>query len=418
MDYQAEMNGLGERARRAARALVRATGQQRADALIAMAAALEASVDDILAANQADLDAADARGITGSMRDRLVLTPERVAGMAQSMREIAGQPDPLGEVLTERVRPNGIRVAQVRIPLGVVGIVYEARPNVTADAAALCLKSGNAVFLRGGSEAAHSNAAILSILRAAITEHGLPADAIMAPPSTDRAWIMALLHAEDYVDVLIPRGGESLIRFVTANARVPVIKHYKGVCHVYVDKAADLGKAQEICYNAKVQRPGVCNAMETLLVHEGIAPEFLPQIAARYAADGVDLRGCEETRRHLPDARPATEDDYHAEFLDLVLAIRVVSDCTAAIDHIERYGSDHTEAIVSEDYTTVQRFLDEVQSSVVIANASTRFSDGGQMGLGAEIGISTTKLHAYGPMGVTDLTARKYVIRGTGQIRS
>jgi glutamate-5-semialdehyde dehydrogenase len=418
MDYQTEMNALGARARAAARALVRATGQQRSDALVAMADALDAHRDEILAANQDDLDAADARGISGALRDRLVLNAARIVDIARGIREIAVQPDPIGEVLTERVQPNGLRVAQVRIPLGVIGIVYEARPNVTADAAALCLKSGNAVFLRGGSEAAHSNAAILQVLRDAVAGQGLPADAILAPPSTDRAWILALLHAEDYIDVLIPRGGESLIRFVNANARVPVIKHYKGVCHVYVDEAADLGKALDICYNAKVQRPGVCNAMETLLVHEVIAPEFLPQMAARYAPVGVELRGCAQTCRHLPDIRPATEDDYHAEFLDLVLAVKVVPDPGAAIDHIGRYGSDHTEAIVSESYTTVQRFLDEVQSSVVIANASTRFSDGGQMGLGAEIGISTTKLHAYGPMGVTDLTTRKYVIRGSGQIRN
>ncbi len=412
-----QMEALGRRARGAARLLARAPGRQRVEALLGMADAILAAEERILEANELDLRAADQRGVTGALRDRLKLTPARVQSMAAGLREVAALPDPVGETLGERVRPNGLRVSQMRIPLGVVGIIYEARPNVTADAAGLCLMSGNAVFLRGGSEAAHSNAAILEVLRTAVADVGLPADALMSLPSTDRAWILEMLHAEPYLDVVIPRGGEALIRFVTEHSRVPVIKHFKGVCHVFVDADADLSKARDICYNAKVQRPGVCNAMETLLVHEGVAAEFLPGMAKQLQDAGVELRGCEHTRQLLPDVAAATDEDYHAEYLDLVLAVRVVPDLDAALGHIASYGSDHTEAIVSENYTTVRRFLDEVQSSVVIANASTRFSDGGQLGLGAEIGISTTRLHAYGPMGITDLTTRKYVVTGTGQVR-
>jgi len=411
------MNALGRRARAASRALAKAPGRTRTEALLAMATALESARDQISAANALDLAAADSKGITGALRDRLKLTDARIDSMTGGLREIAALPDPVGETLGERVRPNGLRVAQMRIPLGVIGIVYEARPNVTADAAGLCLKSGNAVFLRGGSEAQHTNAAILEVLRHAIEGVGLPADALMSLPSTDRAWVLAMLRAEAWLDVVIPRGGEALIRFVAEHARVPVIKHYKGVCHTYVDRHADLGKAYEICYNAKVQRPGVCNSMETLLVHEGVAAEFLPSMAERYAEAGVELRGCGQTRAHLPHIAAATDEDFHEEYLDLVLAVKVVPDLDSAIAHIETYGSDHTESIVSENYSTVRRFLDEVQSSVVIANASTRFSDGGQLGLGAEIGISTTRLHAYGPMGVTDLTTKKYVVLGTGQTR-
>jgi glutamate-5-semialdehyde dehydrogenase len=415
--HRAEMHALGQRARAASRLVARAPGRVRTAALLNMATALEANVAAILAANADDLAAADAKGIAGAMRDRLKLDAARVAGMASSLREVAGLPNPIGEVINERTRPNGIRVGQVRIPLGVIGIIYEARPNVTADAAGLCLKSGNAVFLRGGSEAKFSNAAILSVLREAIEASGLPADALMSLPSTDRNWIMAMLQAEEHLDVIIPRGGEALIRFVTQHSRVPVIKHYKGVCHVFVDVAADQAKAVDICINAKVQRPGVCNSMETLLVHTDAAEAFLPKVAKALTEAGVELRGCPRTRQ-IVEATEATEADWHAEFLDLILAVRVVDDLDHAIAHIEAYGSDHTEAIVSENYSTVRRFLTEVNSSVVVANASTRFSDGGQMGLGAEIGISTTRLHAYGPMGVEDLTTRKYVITGDGQVRT
>lgn len=418
LEMAAEMDRLGRRARAAARALAKAPGRLRTDALMRMADAIETHRDRIAEANRRDLEAADARGIKGAFRDRLLLTEARIAGMCEGLREVAAMPDPVGEVTGERVRPNGLRVAQMRIPLGVVGIIYEARPNVTADAAGLCLKSGNAVFLRGGSEAQHSNAAILEVLREAVVAAGLPADALMSLPSPDRAWILEMLRAETHLDVVIPRGGEALIRFVAEHARMPVIKHYKGNCHVFVDVAADFDKALDIALNAKVQRPGVCNAMETLLVHAGIAERFLPAVAAKLIGAGVELRGCDRTRALVPEAATATEDDWYTEYTDLILAVRVVDDLDAAIAHIEQYGSDHTESIVSENYSTVQRFLDEVSSSVVIANASTRFADGGQMGLGAEIGISTTRLHAYGPMGVVDLTTRKYVIRGAGQTRT
>lgn len=412
-----EMDRIGAQARAAARILARTGSARRSAAIVAMADALEASQPAILEANRLDLIAADAKGISGALRDRLVLDAARIAKMAKGLREVAAQSDPVGEVTSEIIRPNGLRIAKMRIPLGVIGFIYESRPNVTADAAGLCIKSGNAVVLRGGSEAEHSNAVLVKLLRGALEAHGLPAAALTTLPSTDRAWILPMLQAEAHIDVIIPRGGEGLIRYVAANSRIPVIKHYKGVCHVFVDASADLSKAYAIAFNAKVQRPGVCNAMETLLVHQDVAPAFLPEMARRFAAAGVELRGCARTRA-LIDALPATEDDYHAEFLDLVLAIRVVDDVDMAIAHIETYGSDHTESIVSEHYSTVRRFLTEVQSSVVVANASTRFADGGEMGMGAEIGISTTRLHAYGPMGVEHLTTHKYVIQGDGQTRT
>ena len=416
-EQRAVMDALGRRARAAARALARTSEDRRVAALLGMATALEGAVAPILAANARDLAAADARGLSGAMRDRLVLNADRVGGMAKGLREVAEQPALVGQVFDERVRPNGLKVSRVRIPLGVIGIVYEARPNVTADAAGLCIKSGNAVFLRGGSEAAHSNDAILAVLRGALETAGLPADAVMTLPSTDRMWIQAMLEAEEYLDVIIPRGGEALIRFVVAHSRIPVIKHYKGVCHVYVDAAADFDRAIAITVNAKASRPGVCNSAETLL-HRAVAAEFLPRVAEALKAAGVELRGCPETCALLPEATPATEEDWHAEFLDLILAVKVVDDLDAAIAHIETYGSDHTEVIVSKDETAVARFLAEVQSSVVMANASSRFSDGGQLGLGAEIGISTTRLHAYGPMGAEHLTTLKYVIVGDGQVRT
>jgi len=418
MDERTEiMKGLGQRARAAGRTLARATAEARTAALYRMADALEAAQGPILTANALDLAHADARGITGALRDRLALNPDRLASMARGVREVAAWPDPVGAVAERWTRPNGLVVSRVRIALGVIGIVYEARPNVTADAAALCVRSGNAVFLRGGSEAEHANAAILAVLRDALTASGLPADALMALPSTDRAWLLPMLQADEYIDVIIPRGGEGLIRYVAEHSRIPVIKHYKGVCHVFVDAAADPAKALDIVLNAKVQRPGVCNALETLLIHEAIAPTFLPEVAQRLRAAGVELRGCAASRQ-LVAMTAATEDDWHAEYLDLILAVRIVPDLDAAIAHIERYGSDHTEAIVSEDAETTRRFLHDVQSAVVVANASTRFADGGQLGLGAEIGISTTRLHAYGPMGANDLTTLKYVVEGSGQTRT
>ncbi len=418
LNHSQEMDRLGQRARKAARALVTASTKQKNRALIAMANGLEVSLQTIQDANAIDLARADEKGITGALRDRLKLTPERIRSMSLGLREVAELTDPVGLVVDEWVRPNGLEISQVRIPLGVIGMIYEARPNVTADAAGLCLKSGNVVFLRGGSEAKESNHAILNCLRDAVEGVGLPADILMSLPSTDRSWIMAMMKADDYLDVIIPRGGEALIDFVTEHSKVPVIKHYKGVCHVYVDEHADHDKAINICFNAKVHRPGVCNAMETLLVHESIARRFIPRLFEKYREAGVEICGCDKIREIDSEVRPASADDYHAEYLDLKLAVKIVSDIDEAVRHIDEFGSDHTESIVSENHETIDEFIRRIQSSVVMANASTRFSDGGQMGLGAEIGISTTKLHAYGPMGVNDLTTRKYVIRGAGQIRS
>jgi glutamate-5-semialdehyde dehydrogenase len=338
--------------------------------------------------------------------------------MAASLKEIALLPDPVGEVNRMWTRPNGLTVGKMRIPLGVVGIIYESRPDVTSDAGGLCLKAGNAVILRGGSEAIHSNLAIAEVLRKVCREQGIPAEAIQVVPTTSRQAVEEMLQLEDCIDVIIPRGGEELIRFVVSKSKIPVIKHYKGVCHVFVDASADLDMAQNISYNAKVQRPGVCNAMETLLVHRQIAPVFLPPVAEKLKAAGVELRGCPETRRILGGIGEASEEDWLAEYLDLILAVKIVDDLDQAIRHIIRYGSSHTEAIVTQNYTNARRFLREVPSATVLVNASTRFSDGSQLGLGAEIGISTTKLHAFGPMGVEDLTISKFIVYGSGQVRT
>jgi glutamate-5-semialdehyde dehydrogenase len=338
-------------------------------------------------------------------------------GMAKGLREVAALPDPVREVVKMWRRPNGLQVGRMRIPLGVIGIIYEARPNVTADAAALCLKSGNAVILRGGSEAHHSNRAIGAVLREACAETAVPLDAVQIAQFKDRALVNELLQLEDYIDLIIPRGGEELIRAVVANSKIPVIKHYKGVCHVYVDADAPLEMAERICFNAKVQRPSVCNAMETLLVHEAIAPKFLPTMIAKFQAAGVEVRGCEKTRALVSGIKPASEADWSEEYLDLILAVRVVKDMDEAIDHIERYGSEHTESIVTTHYQRSREFIDRVNSSAVMVNASTRFNDGGELGLGAEIGISTSKIHAFGPMGLEELTTTKFIVFGDGQVR-
>ncbi len=411
------MERLGRAARAAGRTLAKASGQRRNDALLAAADAIEAGAATLAEENGKDLAAGRAAGLTGALVDRLTLTPARIQGMADGLREVAAFPDPVGEVSRLRTRPNGLRVGKMRIPLGVVAMVYESRPNVTAEAGGLCLKSGNAVILRGGKEALASNLAIAACFARALESVGLPPEALQVVPTTYRAFMLELLKAEEWVDVLIPRGGEGLIRFVAEHARVPVIKHYKGVCHVYVDAGADLDMARAICKNAKVQRPGVCNAMETLLVHRDAADELLPSCLEELAGEGVEVRGDEAVLALFPDAKPATEEDWHAEYLDLVCAVRVVDDLDAAVAHIQRYGSDHTEAIVTRDHVRAMRFLSEVDSSVVLVNASTRFSDGGQLGLGAEMGISTTRLHAYGPMGVEALTTEKFVVFGDGQIR-
>ena len=416
-DHAQGMDRLGAAARAAGRVLARSSTDTRNRALRASADALDASAAEVERANALDLDAARAAGVAGAMLERLHLSPTRIAGMAASLREVAAFPDPVGEVVRMWTRPNGLRVGKMRIPLGVVAMIFESRPNVTAEAGGLCLKSGNAVILRGGKEALRSNLAIAACFARALDEVGLPRAALQVVPTADRGFMAEMLRAERWIDVLIPRGGEGLIRYVSENARVPVIKHYKGVCHVYVDADADIDTASAVCENAKVQRPGVCNAMETLLVHRDVADKFLPGFLARLARQGVELRGDEAVRALYPDAGAATEEDWHAEYLDLVLAVRTVDSLDAAIEHIQTYGSDHTESIVTNDHGRAMRFLQEVDSSVVMINASTRFADGGELGLGAEMGISTSKLHAYGPMGVEALTTEKFVVFGDGQVR-
>lgn len=405
-------------AKKAARVIASLSSETKNRALIAMAEALVEATPRLIAENAKDLEKAGAKGLSGAMIDRLRLTESSIGDMAAGLREVAALPDPVGVVTSMWKRPNGLQVGRMRIPLGVIGIIYESRPNVTADAAALCLKSGNSVILRGGSEAFHSNVAITAILQEALRSTGIPEAAVQTLATTDRSAVEELLALEDYIDLIIPRGGEDLIRTVVRLSRIPVIKHYKGVCHVFVDASADLEMAADICLNAKAQRPGVCNAMETLLVHRDIAPSFLPGAAEKLQAAGVALRGCERTRAILPGIGEATEEDWYEEYLDLILAVRVVDDMDQAMDHIAVYGSLHTEAIVTGDYHNARRFINEVNSSTVLANASTRFSDGFQLGLGAEIGISTTKLHAFGPMGLEELTTTKFIIYGDGQLRS
>ena len=371
----------------------------------------------MIAANQKDLEFAKAKGVASAMLDRIALNPTRVQEMAQGLRAVAALPDPVREVVKMWRRPNGLQVGRMRIPLGVIGIIYEARPNVTADAAALCLKSGNAVILRGGSEAHHSNQAIGAVLREACAETRVPPDAVQVVQLKDHALVNELLQLEEYIDLIIPRGGEDLIRAVVADSKIPVIKHYKGICHVYVDSDASLEMAERICFNAKVQRPSVCNAMETLLVHQAVAAQFLPAMIEKYRAAEVEVRGCDQTRALVPGIKKATEEDWVTEYLELIVSVRVVKDMDEAIDHIERYGSQHTESIITNNYQKSREFIDRVNSSAVMVNASTRFNDGGELGLGAEIGISTSKIHAFGPMGLEELTTTKFIVFGDGQIR-
>ena len=417
MGIRDEIEPISREARNASRVLSRADTDTKNRALSAMADGLERQAKKIMAENAKDTDAAVEAGISSALLDRLTLTEKRVAEMAQGLREVVELPDPVGEITKVWRRPNGLKVGRMRIPLGVIGIIYEARPNVTSDAAGLTLKSGNAVILRGGSEAIHSNLAIAGVLQEAVESAGLPPQAVSIIPVTDREVIGEMLKLEEYIDLVIPRGGEGLIRYVVERSRIPVIRHYKGVCHIYVAPSADLDLAERVVLNAKVQRPGVCNALETLLVDRKAAPEFLPRMAGRFREAGVELRGCPETRALLPDVKEATEEDWYAEFLDLVLAVRIVGSMDEAIAHIEQYGSDHTEAVITRDYDEARRFIQDVQSSLVLVNASTRFNDGGQLGLGAEIGISTTRLHAYGPMGLEELTTQKFFALGEGQIR-
>jgi glutamate-5-semialdehyde dehydrogenase len=408
---------LGRQAKAAARRLAALSSDDKNQALQLMANRLEAQSAFLIEENQNDLESAKKAGITGAVLDRIALTPNRIQLMAKGLREIAALPDPVREIVKMSRRPNGLQVGKMRIPLGVIAIIYEARPNVTADAAALCLKSGNAVILRGGSEAHQSNHAIGKVLRAACAETAVPQHAIQVVESRDRALVHELLQLESCIDLIIPRGGEELIRAVVANSKVPVIKHYKGVCHIYVDVDAEFEMAEQICLNAKVQRPSVCNAMETLLVHEAVASKFLPPLIAKYQAAGVEIRGCDKTCALVPGIKTANEEDWTTEYLDLILSVRVVKDLEQAIAHIEQYGSEHTESIITADYRRSREFIDRVNSSAVMVNASTRFNDGGELGLGAEIGISTSKIHAFGPMGLEELTTTKFIVFGDGQIR-
>ena len=417
MSVREQIIEMGRRARSAAPRVAALDAETRTRILAAMATALIDRRDSIQAANTSDCESADAAGLSGAMLDRLRLDGSRIDEMAAGLRRISELHDPVGTELRVVHRPNGLVIRKVRVPLGVVAVIYESRPNVTADAAAVCLKAGNAVILRGGSEASASNAAIFDAIVAAGGATGLPPDAMQLVRTTDRAAVGALLRMDESLDLVIPRGGESLIRFVAEQSRVPVLKHYKGVCHVYVDRAADLEMALAIAIDAKCRRPGVCNAMETLLVHDAVADVFLPRLADAMAAEGVEIRGDERTVALVPGATPAAESDWFEEYLELILAVRVVGDLQAAMDHIEHYGTRHSDVIVTADRDAARHFTREVDSAAVYVNASSRFTDGAEFGLGAEIGISTDKLHARGPCGVEELTTYKYVIDGTGQVR-
>ena len=418
MDLMEMIRGMAREAKLSARRLRSARSSEKDAALRFMAEGIVARKEEIGKINAQDVSLARKKGLSSAMIDRLTLDEKTIASMVVGLQEVITLPDPVGEVTGMWKRPNGLQVGRVRIPLGVIGFIYESRPNVTVDAAALCLKSGNAVILKGGSEAINSNLIINEILGGAVEKAGLPEKSIQVIPSTEHEAVGILLGLDDYVDMIIPRGGEELIRFVAENSRIPVLKHYKGVCHVYVDEFADLEMARNICFNAKVQRPGVCNAMETMLVHQKAASSFLPEMIREFMSAGVEMRGCEESLKLIPGLKRAEEDDWPAEFLDLVLAVKIVETMDEALDHIEKYGSNHTEAIVTENYARSQEFLQRVDASVVLVNASTRFNDGFELGLGAEIGINTAKLHAYGPMSLKELTTTKFIVLGSGQVRT
>jgi glutamate-5-semialdehyde dehydrogenase len=417
MSVESVISDMAKAAKLASLEIAKCTTARKNDLLLRLADLIDENAALIQRENAEDVSAGQQSGMSPAMIDRLTITNAAIQSMIKGLKEVAMLEDPVGSSVRSYRRPNGLDVSRVRIPLGVIGIIYESRPNVTIDAAALCLKSGNAVILRGGSEAHRSNQVLAGLIARALQETGLPKESAQVIPITDRSAVTTLLQQEEWIDLIIPRGGESLIRFVVENSRIPVLKHYKGVCHVYVDKGADFEMAERICFNAKVQRPGVCNAMETLLVHEIAAPVFLPMVAEKLTAAGVELRGCEKTCRILPRAVMATDADWPSEYLNLTLAVKMVGSMNEAVAHIARYGSDHTDAIVTRNYDRARRFVREVNSSVVLVNASTRFNDGGQLGLGAEIGISTTKLHAFGPMGLEELTTTKFVVFGEGQIR-
>ena len=413
----AYMQSLGQRARAVSRVIGRADSNLKDAALNAIADAIEQTRAQLMSENRKDLDAGRANKLASALLDRLELTDARISSMAKGLRQIAQQPDPVGEITDLNYRPSGLQVGKMRVPLGVIGIIYESRPNVTADAAGLCLKAGNAVILRGGSEAIHSNRAIAGCIRHGLEQAGLPGDTVQVVETTDRAAVGELIRMNQYVDVIVPRGGKSLIERISAEARVPVIKHLDGVCHVYIDEYADLAKAVPVTVNAKCFRYGICGAMETLLVHQAVAAQVLPQLAQRYAEHSVELRGCAKTRAII-DAKLTTEDDWFTEYLAPILSIRVVDDLDQAMDHIETYGSHHTDAIISENYGHIRRFTREVDSSSVMVNTATCFADGFEYGLGAEIGISTDKLHARGPVGVLGLTTQKFIVLGDGQTRT
>ena len=416
-NIKAYMQDVGQRARVAARAMARAETAAKDAALAAIAAEIERGQAALIAANKKDLDAGKSASLDAALLDRLELNAARIQAMAEGLRQVANLADPVGEITDLKYRPSGIQVGRMRVPLGVIGIIYESRPNVTADAAGLCIKSGNASILRGGSEAIHSNRAIAACIQAGLKQAGLPADAVQVVETTDRAAVGELITMKSCVDVIVPRGGKSLIERISAEATIPVIKHLHGICHVYIDDKADLDKAIKIAFNAKTHRYGVCNAMETLLVAGGVAAKVLPVLGKMYQEKGVELRGCDATRKILSGIKAAAEDDWYTEYLAPILSIRVVENVDQAIEHIARYGSAHTDSIVTEDITRARRFLREVDSSSVMVNASTRFADGFEYGLGAEIGISTDKLHARGPVGLEGLTSVKFVVLGDGHVR-
>jgi glutamate-5-semialdehyde dehydrogenase len=417
-DVKEQMQQLGQRARAASRLMAAAETRAKNAALHATAAAIDAARAALAVANAKDLDAGRAKGLSGAMLDRLELTPKRVDDMIEGLRQVAALADPIGEVGDMRYMPSGIQVGRMRVPLGVIGIIYESRPNVTVEAASLCLKAGNACILRGGSEAIHSNTAIAACIKQGLQEAGLPETAVQVVETTDRAAVGELITMPQYVDVIVPRGGKGLIERISKDARVPVIKHLDGVCHVYVDEHADVAKAIPVALNAKTHRYGVCNAMETLLVHFSVAEEVLIPLVEKYRELSVELRGCNRTRAIMSGIAQATEEDWYAEYLAPILAIRIVDSLDEAIEHINKYGSQHTDSIVTEDYARARRFLREVDSSSVMVNASTRFADGFEYGLGAEIGISTDKIHARGPVGLEGLTSQKYIVLGDGHVRA
>ena len=418
MDFHKAIQAMAKDAKQSARFLRVAKRAEKDAALEFMAERILSMKEEIITINAKDTTLARENGLNPAMIDRLTLDEKTITSMIVGLQEVAALPDPVGEVTGMWKRPNGLQVGRIRIPLGVIGFIYESRPNVTVDAAALCIKSGNAVLLKGGSEAMHSNLILNEILSEALKKANLPEKSIQVIPYKEHEAVGILLSMDKYVDMIIPRGGEGLISFVVENSRIPVLKHFKGVCHVYVDEFADLEMARKICFNAKVQRPGVCNAMETMLVHKNVAPSFLPGMIEEFARAGVEIRACENTLRLIPHLILAKESDWPAEYLDLILAVKIVEDMNEAIDHIERYGSHHTETIVTNDYKRSQEFLERVDASVVLINASTRFNDGFELGLGAEIGINTSKLHAYGPMSLNELTTTKFIVYGSGQVRT